>query len=126
MSGNIGQVFHLTGGNGKKGADGKSAYQIALENGFAGTETEWLASLNGSDGVGAYQYAVNGGYTGTEEEFKALMGSGPWLPLGGGTLTGALSVQPPAADANPATKKYVDDLVGGIASILDSINGEVA
>lgn len=51
---------------------------------------------------------------------------GPWLPLAGGTLTGALSVQPPAADANPATKKYVDDLLGDVASILDSINGEVA
>ena len=27
------------------GADGKSAYQIAVDNGFDGTESEWLASL---------------------------------------------------------------------------------
>ena len=30
-----------------KGLDGKSAYQIAVENGFEGTEEEWLASLKG-------------------------------------------------------------------------------
>lgn len=27
--------------------NGKSAYEIAVDNGFSGTETEWLASLNG-------------------------------------------------------------------------------
>ena len=30
---------------GDKGDNGKSAYQIALDNGFVGTEAEWLASL---------------------------------------------------------------------------------
>ena len=30
--------------------DGKSAYEIALENGFEGTEQEWLDSLEGKDG----------------------------------------------------------------------------
>ncbi len=34
----------------EKGKDGKSAYQIAIENGFVGTETEWLESLKGLDG----------------------------------------------------------------------------
>ncbi len=32
------------------GADGKSAYELALENGYEGNETEWLASLHGMDG----------------------------------------------------------------------------
>lgn len=44
----------------------------------------------GTDGKTAYQYAVDGGYTGTEEEFQALMGSGPWLSMSGGTLTGTV------------------------------------
>ncbi|MBR2715466.1 MAG: collagen-like protein, partial [Ruminococcus sp.] len=35
---------------GDTGADGKSAYQIALDNGFEGTELEWLDSLKGEDG----------------------------------------------------------------------------
>ncbi len=34
------------------GADGKSAYQLAVADGFVGTESAWLASLVGADGVG--------------------------------------------------------------------------
>lgn len=45
---------------------------------------------DGTDGKTAYQYAQEGGYTGTEEEFRALMGTGPWLPLSGGTLAGGV------------------------------------
>ena len=30
--------------------NGKSAYELAVENGFKGTETEWLDSLHGIDG----------------------------------------------------------------------------
>ncbi len=33
-----------------KGTDGKSAFEIAVEHGFAGTEAEWLKSLKGVDG----------------------------------------------------------------------------
>lgn len=33
-----------------KGTDGKSAFEIAVEHGFTGTENEWLQSLKGSDG----------------------------------------------------------------------------
>lgn len=39
-------VINIPGG----GADGKSAYEIAVENGFSGTEEEWLASLVGPEG----------------------------------------------------------------------------
>lgn len=35
---------------GGSGAAGKSAYEIAVDNGFIGTETKWLESLKGSDG----------------------------------------------------------------------------
>ncbi|MBQ7873532.1 MAG: SGNH/GDSL hydrolase family protein [Oscillospiraceae bacterium] len=37
--------------DGKDGADGLSAYEIAVEHGFVGTEEEWLASLQGKDGA---------------------------------------------------------------------------
>ena len=33
-----------------KGDPGKSAYEIAVDNGYAGTEEEWLESLHGADG----------------------------------------------------------------------------
>ena len=74
------------GTDGKDGADGLSAYEIAVKNGFVGTEQQWLASLHGqdghdgSDGIGingqdgqnglsAYEIAVNHGFIGTEEEW---------------------------------------------------------
>ena len=38
------------GPKGEKGEPGDSAYQVAVNNGFEGAETEWLASLNGAKG----------------------------------------------------------------------------
>jgi hypothetical protein len=37
--------------NGTNGADGKSAYSIAVQNGFVGDEATWLATLKGADGA---------------------------------------------------------------------------
>lgn len=34
----------------KPGTDGKSAYEIAVENGFVGSQVEWLESLHGESG----------------------------------------------------------------------------
>ncbi len=39
------------GTGGTPGADGKSAYEIAVEEGFEGDETAWLASLKGDKGT---------------------------------------------------------------------------
>ena len=36
---------------GGSGTAGKSAYEIAVDNGFVGTETEWLESLKGAEGT---------------------------------------------------------------------------
>lgn len=57
------------------GTRGYSAYEVAVQNGFEGTEEEWLTSLigpqgpTGPDGRSAYQVAVDNGYIGTEEEW---------------------------------------------------------
>ena len=40
-----------SGAPGAPGKDGKSAYQIAVDNGFNGTEAEWLLSLKGETGA---------------------------------------------------------------------------
>lgn len=37
-------------GSGEDIVDGKSAYEIAVDNGFVGTEAEWLVSLKGNPG----------------------------------------------------------------------------
>lgn len=39
------------------------------------------------------------------------------MPKAGGEFTGAVTVQAPTADMNPATKKYVDDAIGGITGV---------
>lgn len=40
-----------TGSQGPKGDKGDSAYEVAVRNGFTGTETEWIESLKGEDGT---------------------------------------------------------------------------
>lgn len=35
----------------------------------------------GADGKSAYEQAVEGGYTGTEDEFNQIIASGPWFPI---------------------------------------------
>lgn len=43
----MGVVGGGSGGGSGTGADGKSAFDIAVEHGFSGTEEEWLESLKG-------------------------------------------------------------------------------
>ena len=43
------------------GTAGKSAYEIAVDNGFVGTETEWLESLNGKQGATFTPYVSSSG-----------------------------------------------------------------
>ena len=49
------------------GPEGDSAYQVAVANGYTGTEAEWLASLKvkGDPGLTAYEIAVASGYSGS-------------------------------------------------------------
>ena len=49
------------GGGGGSGTAGKSAYEIAVDNGFVGTETEWLESLNGKQGATFTPYVSSSG-----------------------------------------------------------------
>jgi microcystin-dependent protein len=44
------------GDPGLNGLDGLSAYEVAVNNGFSGTEQEWLDSLDGTDGVDGLGY----------------------------------------------------------------------
>ncbi len=60
------------------GMNGKSSYEIAVENGFKGSREEWIAALQGKDGLNgtdgtngknAYELAVENGFEGTLEEW---------------------------------------------------------
>ena len=52
---------------------GKSAYEVAVENGFSGTETEWLASLKGATGA-----AGADGKDGTDGKTPYVGDNGNW------------------------------------------------
>lgn len=42
-----------SGSDGTDGAPGRSAYEVAVADGFSGTITEWLTSLHGAPGTDA-------------------------------------------------------------------------
>lgn len=59
---------------------GDSAYETAVKNGFTGTEAEWIASLKGKDGLdaddNAYDIAVKNGFTGSQKDWlESLKGA---------------------------------------------------
>jgi hypothetical protein len=62
----IGSQKIFAGSCAVRGRPGKSAYEVAVEAGYSGTEAEWLASLQGDS---AYEVAVEAGYSGTEAEW---------------------------------------------------------
>lgn len=41
------------------GPQGESAYQVAVDNGFVGTEEQWLASLVGENGTNAFTFTTD-------------------------------------------------------------------
>ena len=127
------------GTNGKDGENGLSAYELAVQNGFAGTLTEWLNSLKGADGkdgvdgkngidgangkdgingkdgadgkdgLSAYEIALKNGFVGTESE---------WLDSLKGK-DGADGTSPEVSGF--ATTEYVDERLSEILVILENL-----
>lgn len=90
---------------------GASAYEIAVSNGFSGTETEWLDSLHGADG---------GDETAAEILAKIVTVDGPGSGLDADTLDGNhatafdaagaadAAVSTHAADSDPHAQYHTD------------------
>ena len=69
----------LPGRDGIDGTDGKSAYIIAVEHGFSGTENEWLQSLKGADGRDGItpdmsNYATKADIADLQEQIRQISG----------------------------------------------------
>lgn len=80
------------GADGEDGEDGASAYQIALDNGFVGSEAAWLASLVGPQGPagadGAPGATGPAGADGSDGADGAAAGVGQYVTtIGNGTDT---------------------------------------
>lgn len=114
------------------GADGKSAYEIAVENGFVGSEMDWLDSLigeqgpqgeqglsgddgqDGVNGLSAYELAVLNGFEGTEQDWLDSLHGGAPGPQG-----------EPGEDGNSAYEVAVENgFTGTLSEWLDSLVGE--
>ena len=78
-----------------QGSDGQSAYQIAVNNGFEGTEAEWLASLQGAPGQDG-EDGTGGG------------GAGPVTSLTASSVNGEVSID---TSSNGTTIVTVDQSI---------------
>lgn len=123
--------------SGAQGIQGLSAYQVAVQHGFEGTEAEWLISLKGEKGETGPKGEK--GNTGEKGE-KGDPGSDASVTKQNveAVLTGDItshnhdsryisksntSTYTPTADYHPATKKYVDDTVAAV-DVTEQISGK--
>lgn len=88
----------------EEGLDGKSAYEIAKELGFEGSEEEWIKSLQGESGV----------YVGTEEPTEDIK---VWINPEGRIFNETVtSVNGQTGDiVGLATEEYVDEAVANVS-----------
>lgn len=129
--------------SGAQGIQGLSAYQVAVQHGFEGTEDEWLISLKGEKGEtgpkGDKGDTGEKGATGERGE-KGDPGSDASVTKQNveAVLTGDITshnhdsryisknntgTYTPTADYHPATKKYVDDTVAAV-DVTEQISGK--
>lgn len=94
--------------NGYDGAAGKSAYEVAVDEGFDGTEADWLESLRGKpgsrggigpEGKSAYEIAVKEGFEGDELEWLDSLKGAPGQSGKDGTSGPAAGFGTPSASA---------------------------
>ena len=112
------------GTNGNDGENGLSAYELAVQEGFTGSLTEWLNSLKGADGkdgaeggngtdgkdgLSAYEIALKNGFVGTESE---------WLD----SLKGKDGEDGNSPEVSGfATTEYVEERLSEILVILENL-----
>ncbi|MFD2116347.1 collagen-like protein [Paenibacillus yanchengensis] len=101
----------FAGGGGMQGPAGASAYEIAVENGYRGTEMEWLTSLKGEKGEQGTP-----GTAGTNGTNGAKGDKGDQGPPGSYDLTAVL----PIADPETATSKDVAAAFNTLLAALKS------
>lgn len=128
------------------GARGYSAYEVAVQNGFVGTEEEWLASLKGDKGdtgdtfdeltpeqkaeikgdtgKSAYEIAVEHGFIGTEQDWvNAYLSPEGYIRKVDvvDNLTSTETQKPLSAKQGKILKDITDDLQEDIDDLNDKV-----
>lgn len=125
------------GAQGPAGPAGASAYQVAVSNGFNGTQQEWLDSLKGdkgdkgdpgapgaggpgsqgpqgpagANGASAYEVAVQEGFQGTREEWLASLQGEDGRDGAGRELRAGSNVEVTTNDDGSQTASLSDNVV---------------
>lgn len=110
-------------GSGTPGKDGKSAYEVAIDNGFTGTQQEWLTSLEGKPGQDGKDSTVAGpaGKDGVDGEDSTVPGpAGPTGPAGSDGADGKDAVNGSGTDELAV---HYDDADKNTATLRSSTNG---
>lgn len=96
---------------------GWSAYEVAVQNGYEGTEAEWLASLKGKDGLTSHKVANN--LTTTEDGYVLDARQGALLKE-------QLDSNQTATAGKVGVDSIVNDLTtGGADKVLSAEQGKV-
>jgi hypothetical protein len=115
------------GPQGDQGADGSSAYEIAVENGFSGTESDWLASLVGPEGIqgppldfyNAFEYlSLSQGYDSTGDWADSLVG-----PQGGEGPQGDPGPAGPNEVSTSTSTNITGILLGNGSTVVAAVAG---
>jgi hypothetical protein len=113
------------GAAGADGEDGLSAYEVALENGFSGTQQQWLDSLVGADGAP--------GADGSDGADGADGAAGPKGDTGDQGSSGIISVTAPITNSGTSTEANIgidlstyytsSQVDSAIAAVIDAAPG---
>lgn len=108
-----GLLYFRVGGSGWSAGipfgEGKSAYQVALDEGYVGTASAWLATLHGKN---AYELAVDAGFVGDMAAYLAAL-------HGGDGDDGAPG--PPGADADTREVLRLSESTGRVLLALSKL-----
>lgn len=113
------EMFNRPGGTGAQGVQGKSAYEVAVQEGFNGSSADWLTSLKGADGVigvdglSAYELAVQQGFVGTVDAWLASLVGADGAPGADGAKGDTGATGAAGANGSPDTP---DEVVAKVAT----------
>jgi len=114
------------GTNGTDGEDGASAYEIAVANGYTGTESAWLSSLKGAKGdKGDTGAKGDQGLQGIQGETGAQGAKGDQGPQGEQGPQGPQGPQGEQGDPG-ITSSEIGYLFGSSINILSSVSNSIA
>ena len=111
--------YYIRGNGGGAGEPGKSAYEIAVEQGFEGDEQAWLESLKGEKGDAGPQGPTGPkGEPGEQGPAGEQGVEGPQGPPGKDGADGEQGPQgPPGKDADP---QFTPEQVAALLALLDA------